>query len=93
MSAFLVRIELHGATWADYEKLHAQMEGRGFSRKITGDNGRTYQLPTAEYEIYSTAGVEAVRTLAANAAMMTGRTFGVIAAEYWRTAWSGLSVA
>jgi len=50
-------------------------------------------LPTAEYVIHTDSGLEAVRTLAANAAQATGRKFGVIVAEYSRSAWVGLAVA
>src|SRR6266480_2247756 len=55
------------------EALHAEMAGRGFSREIRGDNGRSYQLPTAEYVIHAGSGLEGVRALAAEAAKTTGR--------------------
>ena len=42
MANFTVRVELHQATGADYDALHAAMEQVGFSRLITGDNGQTY---------------------------------------------------
>jgi hypothetical protein len=93
MSKFLVRVELHGSGWDDYETLHAEMADRGFSREVTGDNGLTYQLPTAEYVIHTDSGLESVRTLASEAAQTTGRKFGVIVAEYSRSAWVGLEYA
>jgi hypothetical protein len=93
MSKFLVRVELHGGTWDDYETLHAEMAERGFSREVTGGNGRAYQLPTAEYVIHTDEGLEDVRALAAQAAQTTGRKFGVIVAEYSRSAWVGLASA
>jgi hypothetical protein len=93
MANFLVRVELHGASWDDYEALHSEMAYRGFSREIAGDNGHTYQLPTAEYVIHTDSGLESVRTLAAAAAEATGRKFGVIVAEYFRSAWVGLAYA
>ena len=93
MASFLVRVELHSASWDDYEALHAQMAHRGFSRKITGDDGRTYHLPTAQYVIHTESGVEGVRTLAAAAAQATGHNFGIIVAEYFRSAWLGLAYA
>ena len=93
MAKFLVRVELHGATWDDYETLHAEMAARGFSRRVTGEDGRTYQLPTAEYIIRTDLGLESVRTLASEGAQMTGRKSGVIAAEYSRSAWVGLAYA
>jgi len=93
MAKYLVRVELHGATWNDYEKLHSEMSYRGFSREVTSDDGGTYQLPTAEYVIQTSAGLEGVRGLAAEAAKTTGRKFGVIVAEYTRSAWVGLANA
>jgi len=73
MAKFQVRVELHGATWDDYETLHAEMADRGFSREVTSDGGTTYQLPTAEYVIRANARLGAVRSLAAKAAKNTGR--------------------
>jgi hypothetical protein len=93
MAKFLVRVELHGAVYDDYETLHAEMACRGFSREVVGDDGRTYQLPTAEYVIHSNSGLEGVRILAAAAAQATRRKYGVIVAEYFRSAWVGLAYA
>jgi len=69
------------------------MESLGFSREITGDNGRSYQLPTAEYVIRTSGSLDGVRALAAEAAKATGQKFGLIAAEYSRSAWTGLAFA
>jgi len=91
MAKYLVRVELHGATWDDYERLHAEIANRGFSREVTSDNGGTFQLPTAEYITETSVGLEGVRALAAEAARTTGRRFGVIVAEYSRSAWVGLA--
>jgi hypothetical protein len=93
MAKYLLRVELHGATWNDYETLHSEMAYRGFSREVTSDDGRTYQLPTAEYVTQKSTGLEDVRALAAEAAKRTGRRFGVIVAEYSRSAWVGLACA
>jgi hypothetical protein len=93
MRNYLVRVELHDATWDDYESLHAEMADRGFSREITGDDGVSYQLPTAEYVINTASAVERVRALAAEAATTTRRKFGVIVAEFSRSAWTGLAYA
>ena len=93
MAKYLVRVELHGATREDYLRLHSEMANRGFSREVTSDDGLTYQLPTAEYLIYTSSGLEEVRALAAAAATVTGRNFGVIVAEYSRSAWVGLAYA
>jgi len=90
MSQFTVRIELHEAKWADYETLHAAMERQGFSRLITGDDGRTYQLPWAEYD--GTANLTSVQILGAarTAADSTGKKHSVLVTESKSRAWSGL---
>jgi hypothetical protein len=93
MAKYLVRVELHGATWDDYERLHSEMANRGFSREVTSDNGGTYRLPTAEYVIQTSHDLEGLRARAADAAKTTGRKYGVIVAEYSRSAWVGLAHA
>ena len=50
MPSFTTRVELHQATYEDYENLHAAMERVGFSRTIKSGDGITYHLPTAEYD-------------------------------------------
>jgi hypothetical protein len=47
MANYMARIELHSATWNDYEVLHASMQRRGFLRIIKSSNGKSYQLPMA----------------------------------------------
>lgn len=91
MAKFLTRVELHHANENDYELLHAEMAIRGFSREITGDNGQSYQLPTAEYVIRSSSELEDVRALACAAAKTTGRKFEVIVVQYIKSAWKGLA--
>ena len=49
MTQFTVRVELHEADWDDYDVLHAEMRKEGFSTTITGSDGKTFELPTAEY--------------------------------------------
>ena len=69
MAMFSVRVELHGATWDDYEILHPAMEAAGFNRTIASDDGVVYHLPTAEYTMtaqINTARVLAKAKLAAN---------------------------
>jgi hypothetical protein len=54
MADFTVRVELHGATGDDYEKLHAAMTAANYRRYVPGTmaNGSTgiWALPTAEYD-------------------------------------------
>jgi hypothetical protein len=91
MANFTVRVELHHAEWADYEQLHAAMEQRGFSRQITSDDGRTYQMPWAEYNGTGHFTSVQVRDIAKAAADSTGKQSSVLASEASSRAWVGLA--
>ena len=91
MSQFTVRIELHEAQWTDYETLHTAMENRGFSRLITSDDGRRYQLPWAEYNGKANLTSGQVRDIALDAAKTTGKSNAVLVTEAIGRAWSGLT--
>jgi hypothetical protein len=91
MAQFITRVELHGATYQDYENLHREMEGRGFSRSIPADSGTWYQLPTAEYWINNSGQTRDTVLAAADAAAnATGKTHGVIVTESNGCSWRGL---
>ena len=90
---YTVRVELHNASWDDYETLHAEMENRGFARTITGNNGVTYQLPTAEYNASSQMDAVGVREVASEAAKATGRKYAVLVTVAGQRAWVGLQSA
>ena len=90
MAKFSVRVELHAASYADYEKLHASMERRGFSRTIKADAGKTYHLPTAEYDGGGDVTLQQVLELAKAAAAETGKTFEVFVTESAGRVWFGL---
>lgn len=91
MANFTVRVELHSATWQDYDVLHNAMANEGFSRTIRSDTGATYQLPTAEYVIGGGLTIEDVRERAKRAANRTGKSSEAIVAETVRWAWYGLT--
>jgi len=90
MAQFTVRVELHKAEWADYETLHAAMEKQGFSRRITGSDGKTYQLPLAEYNGSGELTCAQIRDIARTAANTTGKANAVLASEAPTRAWIGL---
>jgi len=103
---FLTRVELYGSHQAgdDYTQLHAEMEKRGFSRKIKSDNGRWFHLPAAEYWATSdTLAVEQIRDLALAAAKAVGyvpwpgsigsKDCAVIVALAPSLSWNGLKEA
>jgi hypothetical protein len=92
MANFTVRVELHQAQRSDYESLHAAMEQKGFSRVITGDDGRTYILPLAEYNGSGNLTSEQVRDIARTAANTTGKKNAVFVTEAVSRAWTGLQI-
>ncbi len=93
MPNFTTRVELHAASYSDYEVLHAAMERRGFSRYIKSDDGKTYHLPTAEYNRGGVLTLSQVRDSASAAASETGKTFAVLVTESAGRNWIGLSEA
>ena len=92
MANFTVRVELHQAEWADYERLHAAMEQKGFSRLIKADNGNTYHLPWAEYTGTANLTSMQVLNIASAAAATTGKRNAVLVTEAVSRAWAGLQV-
>lgn len=90
MASFTTRVELHSATYSDYETLHAAMERRGFSRLITSDDGKTYKLPLAEYDRTGNLTREQVLDSARAAAAETGRGNAVLVTESVGRMWIGL---
>lgn len=46
---YLVRIQLHYETRADYDKLHDAIQKVGFAKTVNSEEGKSYDLPHAEY--------------------------------------------
>lgn len=90
---YTTRVELHQADADDYESLHAAMEKRGFSRRITSDDGVIYHLPTAEYNYEGTSTIDEVIAAAKLAAATTGCRYSVLVTESVRRKWQNLSPA
>jgi hypothetical protein len=90
MTRFTVRVELHAASYSDYETLHVAMERRGFSRTITSDDGRTYQLPTAEYDKKGSFTPQQILDSGKAGAAETGKTFAVFVTQAESRIWVGL---
>jgi len=93
MANFTVRVELHQGEWADYERLHAAMEQKGFSRLITADSGRIYHLPWAEYDGTASLTSMQVLEIARAAAATTEKQNAVLVTEASSRAWAGLPAA
>lgn len=92
MASFTVRVELHAATYLDYETLHSKMEAQGFSRQITSDSGYTYHLPTAEYSISSDSTRSQVLEWAKWAVRATQKLGAVLVTESAGRTWDGLDL-
>jgi len=91
MANFTVRVELHNAQWSDYNQLHSAMEQKGFSRQITSDDGKVYQMPWAEYNGIANLTSSQVRDIAKAAADMTGKQNAVFVTEAVSRVWVGLN--
>jgi Endoribonuclease GhoS len=90
MARFTVRVELHSASYSDYETLHNAMERRGFSRRITSGDGKVYHLPTAEYDRGGLLTSQEVLDAAKAAAVETGKNYAVLVTEAVSRSWVGL---
>ena len=90
MPNFMTRVELHNATYQDYENLHSAMETEGFERTITSDQGTTYHLPTAEYYRSTTLTRSQVLDSAKRAADKTKKHYAAVVTESNGVTWHGL---
>jgi hypothetical protein len=95
MPSFTTRVELHDATWQDYENLHSQMQAQGFARTIGSDDGVVYHLPWAEYDLVGQLTCEQVRdrAVAAAAAAAPSRGRAILVSQALRRCWIGLTTA
>jgi hypothetical protein len=93
MANYVARIELHNASYDDYEALHAAADRRGFSRTIAADGGARYQLPTGTYVAAGTnATLQQAYDAACAAAAETHKRFWVVVAD-WASARFSLQAA
>jgi hypothetical protein len=89
MANFLARVELHNATYQDYEALHGAMKRRGYSRTVVSNDRKKYRLPTGTYVTESTnATLEQAYSAAVAAANDTRKSFWAIVVD-----WSSASFA
>ena len=49
MTACVIRVVLHDATWDEYTKLYEKLAALGIYDVITASNGAVYKMPPAEY--------------------------------------------
>ena len=79
MTDFLTRVELHGASPADYAALDQAMIAANFTKTIRSPRGLVYNMPSATYfsQAVNMSAAE-VRNLAVGAAHRTGRRYDII---------------
>jgi hypothetical protein len=91
MANYIARVELHSATWDDYDRLHTGMQSRGYSRTITSDGGVCSQLPTGTYvATNSNVDLGVALNAAIEAANETGRKSAVVVTDWTAARWNGL---
>ncbi len=93
MTSFTTRVELHDATWSDYENLHKQMKQQGFSQTIRSDDGIVYDLPPAEYNMVANITRNDVIERAKTAVAATKNSGAILVTESAGRIWHGLSRA
>jgi len=77
---YTVRVELQGASEADYAALDDAMRASGFTKTISG-SGVRYRLPLGEYRYESISDLNTITELTKAAAAKTSRSYGVLASE------------
>jgi len=87
MALFTVRVELRGAEWETYEKLHTQMRSAGYYREVTGYDGVAYHLPDAEYAAEKNISVEQARDEVINIARSLNFDPSVLVSETVKWSW------
>lgn len=92
MAWFMTRVELHDADYQDYTALHAYMATEGYTTTIQGSDGKTYQLPPAEYHLDGAYTRTQALEKAKRAAQQTRKVFGVVVSETTGSTWVGLPV-
>jgi hypothetical protein len=85
-----IRVELHGATRAEYDNLAQDLSRNGIIDVITSDSGKLYKLSPGEYNYHGPATLDQVWSAAHNCAAFVGKPYAVTAAEVSRWKWIGL---
>lgn len=84
-------MELHNATYENYEKLHLEMKELKFFKVIQDlQTGKWYHLPTAEYYSVGDLPISSVATLAKTAANKTGKKSSILVSEPRNIIWEDL---
>ena len=92
MAKYTVRVELHSNQYTpDFETLHREMSKEGFSKLIAAEGGKTYHLPSGEYNISTSSNISEVLNATKRAVRATGESAEILVTESARRSWDGLT--
>ena len=89
----MIRVELHGASRAQYSPLHSLLALHGITDVIVADTGVRYRLPPGEYCYNGNATKQQVLTSAKQCAAQIVPAFAVVVTESNGVMWEGLQAA
>jgi hypothetical protein len=93
MARFTIRIELHDASWDDYEEMYGYLESQRIIDVITSDDGVKYKMPPAEYHYEGAATRAQVLDMAKASAAKVAKSYTVLVTESAGRTWHGLKKA
>jgi len=93
MAQYTIRIELHDATWDEYETMYQYLAAQGITDIIISKEGIRYKMPPAEYNYEGNATRSQVLDMAKASAAKVVRSYAVLVTESAGRTWYGLDKA
>ena len=93
MASYTIRIELHDATWDEYEEMYEYLAAQGITDIITSDQGVNYKMPPAEYNYTGDAARSQVLEMAKASAARVVQSYAVLVTQSGGRTWHGLAKA
>lgn len=93
MARYTIRIELHDATWNNYEEMYKHLAAQGITDIITSNDGARLKMPPAEYNYDGNATRAQVLEMAKTSASKVVRSYAVLVTESNGRTWYGLAKA
>jgi hypothetical protein len=90
MASFTTRVQLNGTAPDDYVALHTAMQKKGFLRTIVSNDGVTYELPHAEYNLSGNYDRNQVLHLAKDAMSSISKGGKILVTESAGRTWDSL---
>lgn len=93
MTDYMIRVEMHGASWDDYERLHSLLATKNVINFIFSDKQVRYRLPTAMYTYTGPETPQAVRDAVWQIAASVRPNPAVFVTVRGESTWQGLMAA